>query len=196
MDAAYEFIQKYGLWAVALGAFFEGEATLIAAGILAGHQFLKLPDVWLYAFIGGWIGHFFWFYVGRYLKHTRLIGLIPNWKKNVRIVNRVIRKNPWSSVIFLQYAYGLRIAGAIAFGITRIRLIWFMCIQLVNCAIWAAIFTMLGYTVGESINQDFATGVKYIWVAGSIVIILVILAVLSRKKFKNQLKSGSDSTCK
>ncbi len=186
MEAAYEFILLYGLWAVAVGAFFEGELTIITAGLLAGHnpEIFHISNVWLYALFGAWTGHLFWFYFGRYLKQTRMIGLIPGWKKNMRKVNRFVLKNPWTSVIFLQYAYGLRVLGAIAFGVTRVNIFWFVFIQAINCAIWAAIFSLLGLCLGESIRQDFVSVAKYIWISITILIILGVLIYRSRKKIK------------
>jgi membrane protein DedA with SNARE-associated domain len=191
MGNVNNFLTEYGLWAVIAGAFFEGQFLVFSAGIIAGHGFLHPFDVWIAATLGAWLGHAWWFYLGRFFKKRRLIWLIPGWKKNIRTVNRLIRKYPWSSLVFLQYVYGVRLVGAIAFGLTRISPPWFIGAQVVNCAAWASLLVLLGYFLGESLENGFLAAAKYNWIIFSILAVLYGIHRLVKREME-KIRNGKE----
>ncbi len=184
METARQLITEYGILAVVIGAFFEGELIVFSAGILAAKGILNPVEVWIGSASGAWFGHVFWFYLGRFFKKHRFVWLIPGWRKNLRVVNRFIRNYRWRSVVFLQYVYGIRLLGAIAFGLTRISAVWFISAQILNCLVWAFLIEYLGYSLGGMFNRRLLTNLKYLWIIASVILILFIIHHLVRKELK------------
>ena len=58
-------LQKFGYLAVLVGTFLEGETILVLAGFFAERGYLRLPLVIVCAFSGAYVGHVFWFWLGR-----------------------------------------------------------------------------------------------------------------------------------
>ncbi|HEX6177032.1 MAG TPA: DedA family protein, partial [Thermoanaerobaculia bacterium] len=69
-------LERFGYLAVFLGTFLEGEAILVIAGFFANGGQLKFIPVTLVGFAGAYIGHLFWFWLGR--RHgVRLLDRFP-----------------------------------------------------------------------------------------------------------------------
>jgi membrane-associated protein len=173
METAQQFLMEYGLWAVALGAFFQGYLLVIGAGLLVSRNILAFEDVLIVTAAAAWIGHLFWFYLGRCLKNSTFMKMIPGWEKNHKFVNRLIDRKRKLSVFLLQYLFGLRLIGAIEFGLARIPAGWFAIAQIVNCTLWAFILMVLGYSFGEMTEHPGIYAMKYLWISGSFICLLL-----------------------
>ena len=190
-------IQHYGLWAVVIGAFFQGQIFLVCAGILASQSVFSPLDVWVSATIGAWVGHLFWFYFGKNLSTRSLRNYIPNYDQNLNRVNLLIQKYPCRSVFFLQYLYGLRLVGAIGFGFSRIPILWFSLAQLINCTIWAGLLAMIGYFAGEFIEHGVLSGLKYAWIAFTLILVAYVFRKMNKDQIEDtvQVKSSEGLNC-
>lgn len=176
-----ELLSRYGLVAVAVGTLFEGETVLILAGALAGRQLLPPIGVWITAALGAWVGHLIFFAVGRVLGKERLIRKFPRLRSGLEKADAFIRKRRWSSVFGLQYLYGMRIVGAIAFGLSRLSTGWFAAAEALNCLIWAALIGGAGYLMGEEAGQLFHGSMRNIWVVVSALIVMLIYLQIRKK---------------
>ena len=58
-------LEQFGYFAVFVGTFLEGEAILVAAGFFASRGYLDVVAVYVVAFAGAFLGHVFWFWLGR-----------------------------------------------------------------------------------------------------------------------------------
>jgi len=181
MEFAGNFLDQYGLWALALGAFFQGYSLVILAGLFVSQNNMNGFDVWIVAAVSAWIGHWFFFCMGRWLGRQRQC--ITNSKFNNRLnsLETTISDHPWSSIFLIQYGYGLRIAGAIAFGLAKIKRRWFAWAQSLNCILWAVILTGIGYSIGSGI---FLLPQKYIRVAAIGITLVFVAVVIFKKKPK------------
>src|SRR5260221_13141544 len=74
-------VQKYGYAAIFVGTFLEGETILVIAGFLAQRGELFLPFVALAACIGSYVGHVFWFWLGR-SQGVKLLERFPSMKRH------------------------------------------------------------------------------------------------------------------
>ena len=167
---------RYGLIAVFLGTFVEGETVLFSAGVLAGHGILPLPAVIAVAWAGAVIGHGFWFLVGRWWGGRALTFLkVPADK--VAHVKSLVHRHPISSIVLLQYMYGLRIVGATILGVTRLGVARFMSIEAVNCVVWAAAVAGAGSLIGEAAGRWFHGWARWASIG---VTALVLYLVVSR----------------
>ncbi len=182
-----DFLMNYGLWAVAIGCFFEGQVVLAGAGILASHHLLDPFEVWAVGFFSAWIGHLFWFGIGK-IMITR--GIHPNRHPRtgttMNQIDRLIRKNPWLSVFLLQYFYGARLIGAIAFGFSRLKVQWFALAQTINCLIWALCVAGFGFLVGESLNSSTQSSLRIVWIVGTLAILAVWWWFVSRHPIRQE----------
>jgi membrane protein DedA with SNARE-associated domain len=182
-------LPHYGLLAVFIGTFLEGEGVLLGAGILAGSGMLHPVSVWATAAIGAWTGHLFWFWVGRGLGSRYLFPRFKQLQERVDQADRVIRSHPGTAILILQYLYGARIIGAIAFGLTHLSLGWFLFYEALNCTIWAAIVESLGYFIGEGVIRFFHGWGQWIWIILTIAAVIWIFPHLKPNNFK-RAKNG------
>jgi membrane protein DedA with SNARE-associated domain len=146
-----ELLKEYGLWAVLLGTFFEGEGVLLLAGGLAHQQILSSFGAWLVGALGAYVGHLVYYGLGRYLKAKDLFAWIPRWKPKIERALPLIRKYPKLSIFIMQYLYGMRIVGAVAMGLSGMRWSTFVGIELINCLIWSGVILIIGYSATAAV---------------------------------------------
>ena len=145
-------LQDFGYLAVFLGTFLEGEAILIAAGFFASRQYLDPVAVCVVAFGGAYVGHLFWFWLGR-VHGVRLLDRFPRMKRHFGKGIRVFERYGAAAIIITQWIYGLRITCAVIIGMSRIGLVKFFIYQAVSCALWAAVIAAAGYYFGRAIES-------------------------------------------
>ncbi|MBI5136785.1 MAG: DedA family protein [Nitrospirae bacterium] len=179
MELARQLVADYGYLAVFVGTFLEGEAVLLCAGFAAHQGLLSAPLVVLTAALGAYTGHIAFFFAGRWKGRAWLFGH-RRLGRHARKADRIITRNGWTSVFVLQYLYGARIAGALAFGMSSFRLPRFLALQTVNCLVWAAVVTAAGYLVSQSL--DAARG-RLALISAAVVALLVAGAwVIARRR--------------
>jgi membrane protein DedA with SNARE-associated domain len=161
------------------------------AGGLAHEQILSLSGAWLVATFGAFVGHLFYYALGRYLMGKDLFSLVPRWKPKIEQVLPLIRKYPTLSIFILQYLYGMRLVGAIAIGLAGMPWQTFIGIELINCLIWAALILMIGYSATAAVHAWLPTAEKSL--TGIVVIVFLTMGVmyflierLSRWKIKSE----------
>lgn len=181
----------YGLWAVAIGCFFEGQVVLAGAGVLASHNLLNPLHVWLVGFISAWLGHLFWFALGK-IMITRGLNLSNHnrYGKTIDRIDHLIRNKPWLSVFFLQYLYGTRLIGAIAFGFSNLKMKWFAAAQSLNCLIWALCVAGFGYIAGESFHPATTSPLRILWIVLTLGLLVVWWRIANRHSIRQRMISA------
>src|SRR5947209_19199618 len=125
-------VSRYGLLAVFGGTLLEGEGILIVAARLSAQGVLDPVRVWLTASTGAWLGHMFWFITGRVIRDRRLALGSAAFRARAAQIKRLIEDRPVTAILLLQYLYGLRLAGAVAFGLTELplrRCVWYQTVH-------------------------------------------------------------------
>jgi membrane protein DedA with SNARE-associated domain len=145
-------LHHFGYFGVFIGTFLEGETILVLAGFFASRKYMTLPLVILAAFSGAFIGHLFWFWLGR-TQGARLVHHFPKIEKHLDRGLRLIERYGATAIFITQYLYGLRIASATVFGISHISTRKFILFQAVSCAAWAALIASLGYFFGRAVER-------------------------------------------
>jgi membrane protein DedA with SNARE-associated domain len=145
-------LQDFGYLAVFIGCFLEGEAILVAAGFFASRQYLDPVAVCVVAFAGAYVGHLFWFWLGR-VHGVRLLDRFPKMKRHFGKGVRVFERYGVTAIILTQWLYGLRITCAVIIGMSRIGLVKFLFYQAVSCALWVVVITAAGYYFGFAIER-------------------------------------------
>lgn len=171
-----DLLKEYGLWAVLLGTFFEGEGVMLMAGGLAHQQILPPIGAWLLGALGAYLGHLVYFGLGRYLKTKDPFAWIPRWKPKIERALPLIRKYPKLSIFILQYLYGMRIVGAVAMGLSGMPWPTFIGIELINCLIWSGVILMLGYSATAAVLAWLPLAEKRL--TGIFIAVLLVMGLL------------------
>lgn len=175
-------LSDHGLAALLVGSFLEGEAVLLAAGVLSARGLLRPVNVWLVASLGAWAGHLVWFSLARLATRSgpasRRRWMSPGGR--LARVDDLVRSHPTASIVALQYLYGARLIGAFALGLTGLSWRRFAVTEVPNCLLWSALFTAMGYAAGDVSTRIFAGWLRWAWVAISLGVLLGVLHRLSR----------------
>jgi len=147
MEWAQQFVEQYGYWAVFAWTFIEGETVFIIAAALAAAGVLETWKVIAVAASGAFIGHIFFFVLGRW-RGEKIINAIPMLKNHAPKANIILDKYAHWSIFIFQYLYGTRLAAAILFGCSSIEFWRFCLLQIVNCITWAIVIYTAGHFLG------------------------------------------------
>lgn len=177
-------LEQFGYVAIFFGTFLEGEAILIAAGFFASRGYLDLFLVTLVAFAGAYVGHLFWFWLGR-VHGVRLLDRFPRMRRHFGKGIRVFERYGAAAIILTQWIYGLRITCAVIIGMSKIGLVKFFLYQALSCAIWAVAITFAGFYFGRAIEALLGR-VEHIEKYALAVIVLVALGFWLYHRWKEK----------
>lgn len=173
-------VARYGLLAVFAGTLVEGEGVLIVATVLSEEGVLDPVRVWLAASTGAWLGHLLCFAAGRAIRGRRLASGAAGVQARASKAKRLIEAHPVIAIFLLQYLYGVRIVGAVAFGLTGLSLLRFASYQIVNCLVWAGLIGGVAYLLGGVMSEIFHGWFKWIWMIASTGLVVLLLRFVDR----------------
>ncbi len=146
LNFLYDFIGRYGLYAVFLLVMIEGDITLLLAGVLAHSYFFgdhSFAWVLLAGTLGGSASDNFAYLTGReFRKGVRDIRFYRAAKPRME---RLTNKFGGLSIFLSKYIYGLRWASCIFYGVGRMPYLRFMLLSLGSCFAWVFILSGAGY---------------------------------------------------
>jgi membrane protein DedA with SNARE-associated domain len=171
-------LHQYGYLLIFVGTFAEGETLLVLGGYFAHRGYLDLAGVMATAFVAAVCGDQLFFHIGR--NHaTRLFERFPHLHDKVRIALNRAERHQNLVVLGMRFLWGLRIALPLAMGMTRMNGLKFFWLNLLSAAIWAALFSSLGYGSGQLFEHFVEDLHRYeLWIAGGLLLIgVVVLSV-------------------
>jgi membrane protein DedA with SNARE-associated domain len=177
-------LEQFGYFAVFIGTFLEGEAILVTAGFFAARGYLHVAPVTIVAFAGAYIGHVFWFWLGR-AHGVRLLDRFPSMKRHFGKSVRVFERYGPAAIVITQWIYGLRITCAVIIGMSRISLMTFLLYEAVSCAVWAIAITALGYYFGRMIESVLGR-VEHIERYGLVIIVAIAVGFWLYHRWKDR----------
>ena len=145
-------LHKFGYFAVFIGTFLEGETILVLAGFFAERGYLEWLFVVICAFGGAYVGHVFWFWLGR-TQGVKLLDRFPKMKKHFGKGIRMFERYGAPAIFITQWLYGLRVTCAVIIGISRISTIKFLVYEAMTCIVWACLITTAGYYFGRAVER-------------------------------------------
>jgi len=198
MNAIHAFLVSYGLIVVYLGVIIEGESVLIAAGFLA-HQGVMNPfAVFLAAFAGSLTGDQLLFYAGRFFADSQLVRRQTERPLFASVLARV-QRNPVLFTLSVRFIYGARTIGPLALGIAGVRPLLYTSLNIVAAAVWAALFTLLGYLCGQTIERfsgrlhaEHKLVVAGLLCLGALVVFGIARGWYARRQTRAAVRPGSD----
>jgi membrane protein DedA with SNARE-associated domain len=181
------FVASYGYLAVFAGTLLEGETILIAAGFAAHRGLLYWPMVVLVAMAGGTLGDQLAFLLGRW-KGDALIERFPSLARHKPRIHDLLERYDVIFILSVRFLYGLRVAGPMIMGSSRVPLLRFALFNLMGAALWSILVSGVGYAFGYTINAMIAD-VERIEEIVLLVILALGVALWLRHRFRAQPRS-------
>lgn len=151
-----QLLRTYGVWAIFFGTMFEGDLTLLFAGVIAragvsaGASIFTIEEVLLWGTAGGFVGDSLSYFLGaRFRGQAQKLKLFTRSRSRIE---KLMDKFGVLSVFIVKYVWGLRTASAIFWGLAKFGFVRFAWLTLASCFVWVALLAGLGFT--------FATGVE------------------------------------
>jgi membrane protein DedA with SNARE-associated domain len=164
-----------GYPAVLIGTFFEGETVLVLAGFFAHRGYMNLAAVMALAFMGGFLGDFSFFMVGRRYG-SRIIEKRPRLRSKMARFDALFSRFGGPLVIALRFLYGLRIVGPVIIGAHGMKPYRFMLYNALGALIWSVSVSSAGYFFGRALDLFLRDVKRYeLYVVGSAIALAAVI---------------------
>jgi membrane protein DedA with SNARE-associated domain len=183
-------IRIYGVIAIFLGAAFEGEAAVTTGGYLAHRQLVDPFLAAAAAFAGSFMTDQIIFFFARYHREHRWIARVRHRPAFGRAIG-FIERRPVLFCSAFRFIYGMRIAGPIAIGVSKVPARQFVILNAISAAIWASTFTYIGYRFGNAFEVLVSRIVSDPWAITAAVITLCGVAAFIFIRHKSSARRSS-----
>lgn len=146
-----DLIEAHGYLALVVGSFIEGETFVVLAGFAAYSGYLNLPLVIVISTLMNFAWDQFYFWVGRRHGPWVLKRFASLEGKTNRMLG-LLERHHVPLIIGVRFMYGFRVAGPIAIGMSNVPWTRFFALNLFGAAVWAALFSALGYLFGNAME--------------------------------------------
>jgi membrane protein DedA with SNARE-associated domain len=177
-------LHKFGYLAVFIGTFLEGETILVMAGFFAERGYLRLVGVIFVAAAGAYVGHVFWFWLGR-TRGVKLLDRFPKMKKHFGKGIRIFERYGAPAIFITQWLYGLRVTCAVIIGISRISMLKFLLFEAITCVVWAIVISTAGYYFGRAVERVLGRA-AHIEKWGLLILVVVGIALWAYHQWKDR----------
>ena len=180
-----ELLIRYGLIAVLIGSAFEGDFSLILAGVVSH---LGIFPFWLAVgagTLGSLVGDSLWYGFGRFRGPKFREGKL--YRRVGPTIDRLARQlGPWE-LLAARFVYGTKAASMLFWGLHGLSLPRFLLIDAIGCVLGSLVFTGIGYLLSGS-AQVLLGHVRRVqlWLLG-VVIAGAVLVYLINRTAKHEL---------
>ena len=145
-------VAHYGLPALLVGAGIEGEAVVVAGGLLAHQGLIPLPGAMVAASVGSFAADQAWFAVGRRFRTHRWAAKAQAKPAFARALE-ALERHPIGFIFAFRFIYGFRTVSPIAIGTTRVPARLYLAVNAVAAVIWGVTFSAVGYLFGNAFER-------------------------------------------
>lgn len=158
------------------------EAAPIIGGLAAHEGELGGVRVALACFIGSWSADIGLYFLGRW-RGAWVQRRWPRVRRYVRRALTLVRRRPWRASLAVRFAYGLRLTLPIACGAAHISFLVYAIGSAISAAVWAALFTALGWGFGETALRVIGHVRRYedAIAVGVLLLVTIVFIVLHRR---------------
>lgn len=142
------FLHSYGLLAVVLGTFFEGETILVLAGLAVDRGYLSLPSVIACGFLGTFVGDQLYFQLGR-RRGEAFLARRPAWASRAARARHFLNRHHAAFILGFRFFYGLRTVSPFVIGMSDVPLRRYLLLNALGGLGWSVAVTLLGYSLGQ-----------------------------------------------
>jgi len=187
-----DLISRYGLGAVFLGAFLEGDVTVVVAGVASHLGLLHLTLALLAGFAGGVLRDSTCYALGRSSARARNSAA---YARAAALVERLAGRFGPLQIVVAPFVYGARTASMIFWGVRGLPYARFLLLDAVACALWVTLFTGTGYVLSNR-AEALLGEVKQVekWLAAALALAVAALLLwrvaASRRRAPSLAESG------
>jgi membrane protein DedA with SNARE-associated domain len=172
-----QLIIRHGLLAVLLGAAFEGDFTLILAGVVAHLGFFPFPLAVAVGALGSFVGDSIWYGLGRFRGPRFRAGRIYR-RVGPKIQRLAERFGPWQ-LLLARFVYGTKAASMVFWGLHGLKFRRFAPIDAIGCVLGTAVFSGLGYLVSGSATLLLGRVRRVqLWLLGAVLVGAVLVLII------------------
>lgn len=143
------FLIRYGSLAVLIGAAFEGDVTMILAGVIAHLGLVDFPLAVAAGALGACCADAVCYWIGRTrrspIQRSRVYTRVGPFVERL-----AIRVGTWELAV-ARFVYGARIASMLFWGMQGLPFARFAAIDLLGCSLWAMALATLGFVFSGSV---------------------------------------------
>ena len=166
---------QYGLYAVFILVMFEGDITLLLAGVLAHSGFFgeySFAQVLIWGTVGGCLSDNIAYFTGRgFCEGVRQFRFYRAAQPRLQTLTR---KFGPLSIFLSKYIYGLRWASCVFYGVGRMPYLRFLLLSFSSCFLWVFVLSGAGYFFSGAVMGligDFQR-------VGKVLLVIVILGIV------------------
>ncbi len=145
-------LANYGLLAVIVLTFFEGETVVIVGAFLAHQGYFNPYLLCLCAFLGTFAGDQLWFYLGRHHSDFKIVRKIRSYQSFARVLG-MVERHPIKFILSFRFVYGVRNIAPVALGLSNVPASKYLLFNFIAALVWASSFTLIGYLFGEAAER-------------------------------------------
>ncbi|WP_083827456.1 DedA family protein [Thiorhodococcus drewsii] len=161
---------------ISFGAMFEGELTLIAAAFAAQRGLMTLHWVFLAALAGTLLADWFYFIMARFFGAER-IEKSPVLSSRLHAPKVWLKKHSMLLLLTYRYLYGMRTLFLMMAGLSEIPLRRFLIFSAIATSVWATIFSLIGFYLGEYIPHSLPKDASlFLYVIAGLAILAALVA--------------------
>jgi membrane protein DedA with SNARE-associated domain len=174
LDFLNDLLFQYGLYAVFILVMFEGDITLLLAGVLAHSGFFgdySFAQVLIWGTIGGSLSDNIAYFGGRGFSEG--VRQFRFYRAAQPRLQTLTRKFGPLSIFLSKYIYGLRWASCVFYGVGRMPYLRFLLLSFASCFLWVFVLSGAGYFFSGAVMGligDFQR-------LGKVLLVIVILGV-------------------
>lgn len=175
-----QFITEYGYWAILLLTFIEGETVVIVAGFFAHQGLLQIEFVMLTALVGSFSGDQLYYYIGRH-GGAKLIAKRKSWQLGAARVYRLLERHQYFLILTFRFYYGIRNITPFAIGAAQIPRLRFFILNLIGAIIWAVLFSLGGYFLGETLKIFIGNYHQYaLYIVAGLLVVAMVFWIIKK----------------
>ncbi|MEY5009861.1 MAG: hypothetical protein RLZZ253_1000 [Verrucomicrobiota bacterium] len=180
-----QFIREYGVWAVLFWALFETDVVCILTGVAIELGVLSAVPAVAAAVVGGVIHDFFWFGLAwnraEWLRNTAV------YRKVGPYVEKLVSRFGVWELFLCRFVYGTRNPSLVFWGIQKLRIPKFVCVNALGLLVWSSLLAGLGYFLSDR-AEAFVGRVKQLesWLLWALLFALLFTA-LERLVFRGRI---------
>ena len=168
-------LTEYGILAVLIGAAFEGDLTLILAGVVAHRGFFSLSEAIGAGALGSFVADCLWYALGRWRGDRFRAGRL--YTRVGPTIERLARRIGAWELVASRFVYGTKSASMVFWGLHGLAIQKFAIIDAIGCVLGAGVFAGLGYLLSGS-AQALIGHVKRLEVLLLAAVVLGVIAVI------------------
>jgi membrane protein DedA with SNARE-associated domain len=142
------FLQRYGLLAIGVGTFLEGETILVLGGLAAHRGYLDLTAVIAAGFAGTFFGDQLYFHLGR-TRGKAYLSRRPAWAPRIERAQRFLARHHVAFILGFRFLYGLRTVSPFAIGMSHVPYRRYLILNSLGGFAWTVAVALLGYGIGH-----------------------------------------------